>query len=484
MIDVKKLTIEKAHESFLKGEFTCKELVEEYLKIISEKNKEINAYLEVFDDVLEQAEIAQKMFTDGSATLLTGIPFAIKDIILIKGKKSSAASKILENYIASYNSTVIKDLKKVGAVFLGRTNMDEFAMGSSSQTSAYGVTRNPIDLSRVPGGSSGGSAAALAGDMALAALGTETCGSVREPASFCGLVGLRTTYGAISRQGIIPMGNSLDQVGPFGKNVRDTEIIFNLLSRYDKEDSTSVPDELRIPEAQLRGNSPKLGFGEDKKKIGIPWHLFKEGVDTDVQENFKQSLEKLKKLGYEIVDIELPYTKYSLAVYYIIMPAEVSTNLSRFDGMRYGFSDKGANLSEVYKKSRGKGFGKEARRRILLGTYVLSHGYYDAYYNKAIKVREKIKEEIVNTFKNVDFILTPTVPITAFKIGEKMDDPVAMYLCDIFSAPANLTGVPSIALPSGFNKDGLPFSIQFMAPHFREDLLFDIGKKFETLKEN
>ena len=472
MIDLKNLTIEKAHESLLKGEFTCKELVEEYLKVISKKNKEINAYLEIYDDVLEQAKIAQKMFVDGTATVLTGIPFAIKDIILIEGKKASAASKILENYIAPYDSTVVKDLKKAGAVFLGRTNMDEFAMGSSTQTSAYGVTRNPIDLSRVPGGSSGGSAAALAGDMALAALGTETCGSVREPAAFCGLVGLRSTYGAISREGIIAMGNSLDQVGPFGKNVRDAEIIFNLLSRYDKKDSTSVPIQLRNVDSR-----------KEAKKIGIPWHLFKEGVDPEVQENFKQSLEKLKKLGYEIVDIELPYSKYSLAVYYIIMPAEVSTNLSRFDGMRYGFSAKGENLAEVYKKSRGKGFGQEARRRILLGTYVLSHGYYDAYYNKAIKVREKIKEEIINIFKNVDFILTPTAPMTAFKIGEKMDDPVAMYLCDIFSAPANLVGVPSIALPSGFNKDGLPFSIQFMAPHFREDLLFEVGKKFEAFKE-
>ncbi|MCM2339349.1 MAG: Asp-tRNA(Asn)/Glu-tRNA(Gln) amidotransferase subunit GatA [Burkholderiales bacterium] len=471
MIDIKSLTIEKAHESLQKGEYSCKELAEIYLKNILEKNKEINAYLEVFDDVLEQAEIAQKMFSDGSATLLTGIPFAIKDIILIKGKKASAASKILENYVASYDSTVIKDLKKEGAVFLGRTNMDEFAMGSSSQTSAYGVTRNPLDLSRVPGGSSGGSAAALAGNMSLAALGTETCGSVREPAAFCGLVGLRTTYGAISRNGIIPMGNSLDQVGPFGKNVRDVEIIFNSLSRYDKEDSTSVPMELRNVDSR-----------KDCKKIGVPWHLFEDGVDKEVGDNFKQSIEKLKSIGYEIVDIELPYSKYSLAAYYIIMPAEVSTNLSRFDGMRYGFSHDGKDLAEVYKKSRGEGFGKEARRRILLGTYVLSHGYYDAYYNKAIKVREKIKEEIVNTFKKVDFILTPTVPITAFKIGEKMDDPVAMYLCDIFSAPANLTGVPSIALPSGFNKEGLPFSIQFMAPHFREDLLFKVGKDLENLK--
>jgi len=473
MIDLKNLTIEKAHKSLSKGEYTCKELAEAYLKNISEKNKEINAYLEVFDDVLEQADVAQKMFANGTATELTGILFAIKDIILIKGKKASAGSKILENYVAPYDSTVIKDLKKVGAVFLGRTNMDEFAMGSSTQTSAYGVTRNPIDPSRVPGGSSGGSAAALAGDMALAALGTETCGSVREPAAFCGLVGLRSTYGAISREGIIAMGNSLDQVGPFGKNVRDAEIIFDLLSRYDKDDSTSVPDNLR------EINSKKI----NSMKIGVPWHLFKEGVDKLVQENFKKSLEKLKSAGYEIVDIELPYCKYSLAVYYIIMPAEVSTNLSRFDGIRYGYSAKGESLLEVYKKSRAQGFGAEARRRILLGTYVLSHGYHDAYYNKAVKVREKIKEEIISAFEKVDYILTPTAPILPFKIGEKMNDPVAMYLCDIFSAPANLSGVPSLALPSGFSKEGLPFSIQFMAPHFREDFLFDIGKKFEIIKE-
>ncbi len=473
MIDLKNLTIEKAHESLAKGEFTCRELAEAYLENISKKNKEINAYLEIFDDVLQQAEEAQKKFADGTATTLTGIPFAIKDNILIKEHKVSAASKILENYKAVYDATVIRDLKKAGAVFLGRTNMDEFAMGSSTQTSAYGVTRNPIDLSRVPGGSSGGSAAALAGDMALAALGTETCGSVREPAAFCGLVGLKPTYGAVSRQGIIAMGNSLDQVSPFGKNVQDTEIIFNTLSHHDKEDSTSIPAELRL---KAKSNKQKAN------KIGVPWHLFREGVEKEVGENFKESLEKLKKLGYEIIDIELPYSKYSLAAYYIIMPAEVSTNLSRFDGIRYGIREDGENLKEVYMKSRGKGFGKEVRRRILLGTYVLSHGYYDAYYNQAIKVREKIKEEILHAFEKVDYILTPTVPLTAFKLGEKLDDPVAMYLCDIFSAPANLAGVPSIALPSGFSSEGLPFSIQLMAPHFCENSLFEVGKNFEETK--
>ena len=474
MIILKDLTIEKAHESLLRGEFTCRELAEAYLKVITEKNPELNAYLEIYDDVLFQADEAQKKFKDGKASKLTGIPVAIKDNILFEGHIASAGSKILENYKAVYDATVIKDLKKAGVVFLGRTNMDEFAMGSSTQASAYGVTKNPYDLSRVPGGSSGGSAAAVAGDMALVALGTETCGSVREPAAFCNLVGLKPTYGAVSRQGIIAMGNSLDQVSPFGKNVADAEIIFNTLSRYDKEDSTSVPDELRKVNLK-QSNSPK---------IGVPWHLFEKGVDQVVMENFKQSMDKLKNSGYEIVDIKLPFSKYSLAAYYINMPAEVSTNLSRFDGIRYGFSKDGDNLMDVYKKSRGKGFGIEARRRILLGTYVLSHGYYDAYYNKAVLVREKIKGEILSAFEKVDLIATPTAPMPAFKIGEKLDDPVAMYLCDIFSAPANLSGVPSIALPSGFTIDNLPLSIQFMAPHFREDLLFEIGKKFEKIRGN
>ena len=473
-IDLKNLTITKARKALDEKVFSAVDLAQAYLVEIEKKNKELNAYLEVFGDVLEQAKVADEMISRRESKPLTGIPIAIKDNILFEGHIASAGSKILENYKATYDAFVIKELKKAGAVFLGRTNMDEFAMGSSTQTSAYGVTRNPHDTSRVPGGSSGGSAAALAADMALITLGTETCGSVREPAAFCGLVGLKPTYGSVSRNGIIAMGNSLDQVSPFGKNVRDTEIIFETLSKYDKEDSTSVPENLRINlEPRISNLKPK--------KIGVPWHLFEKGVEPVVMENFKQSIEKFKNAGYEIVDIELPYSKYSLEAYYIIMPAEVSTNLARFDGIRYGFSKEGQNLMEVYKKSRGVGFGKEARRRILLGTYVLSHGYYDAYYNKAIKVREKVKEEVVQAFKNVDLIATPTVPMPAFKLGEKMNDPVAMYLCDIFSAPANLSGVPSIALPSGKTIEGLPLSIQFMAPHFCESYLFDIGKKFEEI---
>ncbi|MEO5635427.1 MAG: Asp-tRNA(Asn)/Glu-tRNA(Gln) amidotransferase subunit GatA [Candidatus Paceibacterota bacterium] len=473
MIDLKNLTIEKAHRSLLKGEYTCKELAEEYLKVIKEKNDDLNAYLEIYEDVMTQVEIAEKKFQEGTATILTGIPLAIKDNILFQGHIASASSKILENYVASYDAFVIKELKREGAVILGRTNMDEFAMGSSTQTSAFGVTKNPIDTSRVPGGSSGGSAAALASDMALFTLGTETCGSVREPAAFCRLVGLKPTYGAVSRNGIIAMGNSLDQVSPFGKNVADTEIVFNILSKYDAMDSTSVPESLRKIDSKK----------DNPKKIGVPWHLFEKGVEDVVMENFKSSIEKLKNSGYEIVDINLPFSKYSLEAYYIIMPAEVSTNLSRFDGVRYGLSVEGENLRDVYMKTRGQGFGKEARRRILLGTYVLSHGYYDAYYNKALLVRAKIKEEILSAFEDVDIIATPTTPMPAFKLGEKLDDPVAMYLCDIFSAPANLSGVPSLAMPSGATPEGLPLSIQFMAPHFCEDHLFDIGKKFEQINQ-
>jgi len=471
IIDLKNLTIEKAHNHFKNGDFTVRELVDEYLKVIKEKNPTINAYLEIYNDIDQQVEKAEKIFKDGTATLLTGIPIALKDIILFEGHIASASSKILENYVATYDSFVVKKYKDEGVVFLGRTNMDEFAMGSSTETSAYGVTRNPYDTSRVPGGSSGGSAAALASDMALASLGTETCGSVRQPSSFCGLVGLRTTYGSVSRSGVIPMGSSLDQIGPMGKNVNDTEILFNAMVGYDAMDSTSIKDESRaIQKTPI------------KRRIAVPRSFLNSGgVDSEVLKNFEESCEKLKKLGYEVVDVDLPVLKYSLAVYYIIMPAEVSSNLARFDGIRYGFSSKEKNLLDVYKNSRGKGFGREARRRILLGTYILSHGYYDAYYNTALKVRQFIKDELFNLFKDFDAFITPTAPFPPFKIGEKMDDPISMYLSDVFSAPANLADIPSISIPSGKTEAGLPLGIQFTAPFLREDILFTIGKDFEKL---
>jgi len=471
MIDLKNLTIEKAHESLKRGEYTVTDLVNEYLKVINEKNGEINAFLEIYDDVLLQAKKAEEMFKNGTATLMTGIPMALKDNILFDGHIASASSKILENYKATYDSFVVKKLKDQGAVFLGRTNMDEFAMGSSTETSAYGVTRNPIDPTRVPGGSSGGSAAAMAANMSLVALGTETCGSVRQPASFCGLVGLKPTYGVLSRSGIIAMGSSLDQVGPLGKNIEDVEILFNAINGYDPKDSTSIPDDMRVNKIK-----------PIKKRIGVPREFLKgEGIDSEVLKNFEESCEKLKNAGYEIVDVSLPSIKYSLAVYYIIMPAEVSSNLARFDGIRYGLSEEGNNLLDVYKKSRGNGFGKEARRRILLGTYILSHGYYDAYYNTAVKVREMIKRELLNMYLDVDAFITPTVPFLPFKLGEKLNDPISMYLCDIFSAPANLADLCSISIPSGKTKEGLPFGLQITAPFLREDILFTIGKDFEKL---
>ncbi len=469
MIDIKNLTIEKAHESLKNGEYTVSQLLGEYLKNIKEKNKELNAYLEVYSDTEDQALRAQEMFANGTATLLTGIPIALKDNILREGFIASASSKILENHKAIYDAFVIKKLKSEGAVFIGRTNMDEFAMGSSTETSGFGVTKNPYDTSLVPGGSSGGSAVSVASGMALAALGTETCGSVRQPASFCGLVGLKPSYGAVSRSGIIAMGSSLDQVGPMGRTVRDVEIIFNSITGHDPNDSTSVKDEMRKSPSPL------------KKIIGVPRSLVKEGVEKEVLENFNASLEKLKSAGYEIVDINLPILKYSLAVYYVIMPAEVSSNLARYDGMRYGLSVDAPTLYDVYAKTRGVGFGREARRRILLGTYILSHGYYDAYYNKAVTVRNAISRELSKAFLDIDVFVTPTVPFPPFKLGEKINDPLAMYLCDVFSAPANLAGISSISIPSGKNSAGLPMAIQFTAPYLCEEYLFNIGKDFEKL---
>lgn len=471
-IDLKNLTIEKAHDSLKKGEYTVRELVDSYLENIKEKNERLNAYLEVFkDDISSQIDIAEKMFKDGSATLMTGVPIAIKDNILFEGHIASASSLMLKNYVATYDAFVIEKLKKEGVVILGRTNMDEFAMGSSTETSAYGVTRNPYDETRVPGGSSGGSAVAVAADMALVSLGTETCGSVRQPSSFCGLVGMKPTYGAISRNGIIAMGSSLDQVGPMGKTVKDVEILYNSISGKDPLDSTSLTDEFK----KSFTHSPM------RKKIGVPRDFLNiGGIDKEVLDNFESSVEKLKNLGYEIVDVTSKMMKYSLAVYYIIMPAEVSSNLARYDGIRYGLSvSDTSNLYDVYAKSKGAGFGREVRRRLLLGSYILSHGYHDAYYNKAIKVRDFIAKELSDLWNDVDAIISPTVPFGAFKLGDKMNDPMSMYMCDIFSAPANLAGIPAMSIPAGMTKEGLPIGLQITAPYLREDILFAIGKDFE-----
>lgn len=472
MINLKELTIRKAHDSMVSGEYTAVDLSKAYLEEIKNKDKDIHAYLEVYSDILEQAQKADEIIKSGKATLLTGIPLSIKDNILIKNRVVSAASKILENYTATYDATVIDKLKKEGVVFIGRTNMDEFAMGGSTENSAYGVTKNPNDLERVSGGSSGGAAASVASFEALAALGSDTGGSIRQPASFCGIVGLKPTYGVVSRYGLMAMGSSLDQIGTFGKTVDDTEILFNLIKGSDKMDSTSL---------DYKENDEII---KDRKlRIGVPRSFINmDGIDKDILSNFEESLEKLKSLGHEVIDVDLPNLKYSLAVYYVVVPAEVSSNMARYDGMRFGKRVSGKDGIDDYFLSRQNGLGKEVRRRIILGTYVLSSGYYDAYYNKANIVRDIIKNDYKKAFESVDIITTPTVPNVAFKIGEKINDPLQMYLEDIFTVPINLAGVPAISIPSGFkninNNNKLPIGIQFIADNHREDLLFYLGKSF------
>lgn len=472
MIDLKNLTIKDVRTKLKQKEFTAVDLVKAYLEVIQRDNQRLNVFLEVYDDVLKQAEIADEKIQKGEELPLLGIPVALKDNILVKGKRATSGSKILEGFVAPYDSTLVKKLKDAGAVLMGRTNMDEFAMGSSTENSAFGITRNPIDEERVPGGSSGGSAASVAGDMALVSFGSDTGGSVREPASFCGLVGLKPTYGGVSRHGLMAMGSSLDVIGPFTKTVTDSEILFNVVHGKDSMDSTTFDDEI-YPKKTIK----------DKLTIGVPYHLFENGgLDKNAEDIFNQSVEKLKNLGYEIKKINLPNISYSLAVYYILMPAEVSSNLARFDGVRFGLHVDGKNLLEDYMKTKGVGFGKEVRRRILIGTYVLSSGYHDAYYNKALLLRQKISEEIKEVFQEVDLILTPTTPGPAFKIGEKSNNPLALYVQDIFTVPANIVGIPAISIPSGeIEVDGkkLPLGIQFMAPNNNEHLLFEVGKKFK-----
>ena len=474
------LTIKKARKLLTDKEISAKELVAHYLKNIEEKNKNINAYLEVFDDALNEAE---KLDKEGiSDRPLLGIPLAVKDNILIEGKICSAGSKMLQNYKASYDATVIKKLKEAGAVFLGRTNMDEFAMGASTENSAYGATKNPHDLSRVAGGSSGGSAAAVAMDGCLGALGSDTGGSIRQPASFCGVVGLNPTYGAVSRSGLIAMASSFDQIGPMAKTVEDAEIIFNAVKGNDPMDSTSSS----TPDFDERKSGGKL-------KIGL-LKYDKKGVDKEINESMEKSAKIFQDLGYEISEIEMSSIKYSVPCYYILVPAEVSSNLARFDGVKYGLFKEGKNLTEDYMKTREAGFGPETRRRIMLGTYVLSAGYYDAYYAKAQKVRELIKKDFERAFdlKNggVDVIISPVSPSVAFKIGEKANDPLKMYLEDIFTAPAKMAGLPAMSIPArlaetpakraGINSEGLPIGLQIIAPRFGENLLFEIGKKYQN----
>ncbi len=471
-MDILNSTIEELRKAMDEGVLSAVDVAKAYEENARNRNDEIHAYLEIFDDVEEQAQRADEMIKRGEIYPLTGIPIAIKDNILIKGRIASGASKILENYTASYDATVIQKLKEQGVVFIGRTNMDEFAMGSSTENSAFGETKNPHDTTRVPGGSSGGSAAAVSANMALVALGTDTGGSIRQPAALCGVVGFKPTYGAVSRYGAIAMGSSLDQIGPFARNARDAQMVFDAIKGSDFYDATSLSEStLKEP--------------HKPKKIGVPRHFLTKGVDKEIMEAFEANLKKLEQNGYEIVDIELPSIEYALAVYYIVMPAEVSTNLARYDGIRYGVAKKGETLLDDYSKTRSNGFGDESRRRILLGTFVLSSGYADAYYRKAHAVRGQIREDFKKVFESgVDCIATPTTPTPAFKIGEKASDPLAMYAADIFTVPVNLTGVPAISVPMGkVDTDGasLPIGMQFIAPQYHDGDLFEMAKDFEKI---
>ena len=472
------MTIAEAARALRARELTVRGLWDACHEAAQAKNPELNAYLEIFDADDAAIGAAQKRLDQAvedperseGLSMLCGIPLAIKDNILIEGKIASAASKMLEKYRATYDATVITKLKEAGALFIGRTNMDEFAMGSSTEHSAFGKTLNPHDISRVPGGSSGGSAAAVAAHMAIAALGSDTGGSIRQPAALTGLVGLKPTYGAVSRSGLIAMGSSLDQIGPLAKTAGDARLLYDAIRGIDPLDSTTIPDGLYPSRA-----------ASESVRIGVPRHLLDENVNADVRAAFDATLESLVRAGHTLIDIDLPTSGHALAAYYVVMPAEVSTNLARLDGMRYGYAARGATLLDDYILSRTEGFGEETRRRILLGTFVLSSGYIDAYYHKADAARGVLRREYEEAFEVCDIIAFPTTLSPAFKFGEK-SDPVSMYLEDIFTVTANLTGMPAISIPMGtVEREGkqLPVGIHFTAPHQAEEALFTIGRAVE-----
>jgi aspartyl-tRNA(Asn)/glutamyl-tRNA(Gln) amidotransferase subunit A len=475
-MDFEKLTIKDFHQGLVNKEFSALEACQFFLEKIKKEDKKINAFITLSEKLaISQAKKVDKMILEGrEIPLLAGIPCAIKDNILVEDVRCTAASKILENYIAPYDATVVKKLKEKGAVILGKTNLDEFAMGSSTENSAFFPTKNPYDLSRVPGGSSGGSAAAVAGNLSCYALGSDTGGSIRQPASFCGVVGLKPTYGAVSRYGLIAFASSLDQIGPITKNVQDAKIVFDAISGKDEMDSTSVEIKSKIKNQKSKIN---------ELRIGIPKEYFIKGIDPEVEKVINGAIKKFEEIGTKIEEISLPHTEYALPCYYIIAPSEASANLARYDGIKYGYKISNlksqiSNLLEVYLKSRGEGFGEEVKRRIMLGTYALSAGYYEAYYLRAQRVRTKIKEDFETAFQKVDFILTPTSPTPAFKLGERSQDPLTMYLSDIFTVSVNLAGLPAISIPCG-KVDGLPVGLQIIGKAFEENEILAIAQIFE-----
>lgn len=470
-----KLSLKELQDLVKTKQVSKKEILDCLFKRIEEVEKDLNAFITLLkDNSLNSLNNDDKF-----------IPIAIKDNICIKGVKTTCGSRILENYIAVYDASVIEYLRQEGAIFIGKTNMDEFAMGSSTETSYFGITRNPYDLTRIPGGSSGGSAVAVASGEVPVALGSDTGGSIRQPAALCGVVGVKPTYGRVSRYGLVAFASSLDQIGVFARNVYDAAKVLEVISKYDWRDSTCV-------------NYPKEEYSREvletdeifirNLKIGVPKEYFVEGIQKEIKEKICEVINFLSKEGVEIKEISLPHTEYAVAVYYILAPAEASSNLARYDGVKYGYKDMGEKMSmiECYMSSRNQGFGAEVKRRIMLGTYSLSSGYYDAYYAKAQKVRRLIFEDFMQAFNEVDLIIAPTTPTTAFKIGEKIDDPLQMYLSDIFTIPCNLSGLPGISIPCGYDKNGLPIGLQILAPHFKESrmlkLSYFIEKNFKFEK--
>jgi aspartyl-tRNA(Asn)/glutamyl-tRNA(Gln) amidotransferase subunit A len=473
-MELNQLTIHELQEKIKAGETTSTEIVQAVFRRIDAVEKDVHAYILLTrEKALEGAVRADEEIKAGNIKTLTGIPIALKDLLCTKGVTTTCASHILHNYVPPYDATVVEKLRDAGAVFTGKTNMDEFAMGSSTETSYFGITKNPWDLERIPGGSSGGSAAAVVADECIASIGSDTGGSIRQPAALCGVVGMKPTYGRVSRYGLVAFASSLDQIGPFTKDVEDCAIMMNILAGYDPRESTSVP--VDVPDYRQF-----LSRGIGGWKVGIPKEYFIEGIDAEVRDAIQQTIKVIEGMGAKCIEVSLPHTEYCLAVYYIIAPAEASSNLARYDGVKYGFrSLDGRDLMEMYKKSRSAGFGAEVKRRIMLGTYVLSSGYYDAYYKKASQVRALIKQDFDEAFKQCDVLLTPTTPTPAFKIGEKTDDPLQMYLSDIFTISTNLAGIPGMVVPCGFTRAGLPVGVQFLAGHFEEGKLIQIAAAYE-----
>ena len=468
-------TIHDLHEMLKKKEVSSVEITKSVFERIEKVEGRIKSYITITkESALKEAEAADEIIKNGNEIApLTGIPLAIKDLLCVEGVEATCGSKMLQGFIPPYDATSIKKLKEQHPVFLGKVNMDEFAMGSSTETSYFGITKNPWNLETIPGGSSGGSAACVAADACIGALGSDTGGSIRQPAALCGIVGLKPTYGRVSRFGLVAFASSLDQIGPMTKDVRDCALLLNIISGKDSRDSTSadvlVPDFTKALEKDVKG-----------LKIGIPKEYFVEGMNEEIEKSIRDGIKLLEGLGAESVEVSLPHTEYAIATYYVLATAEASSNLARYDGVKYGYrAGEKDDLIEMYKKTREEGFGAEVKRRIMLGTYVLSAGYYDAYYRKAQQVRTLIKNDFEDAFKKCDVLITPTSPTAAFKIGEKTGDPLQMYLSDIFTISTNLAGIPGISIPCGFTKDNLPVGLQIMGKNFDEETILQVAYNFE-----